>query len=228
MEKTINRKDIEDIVALLYERIGEEDTELFKEVIEKSGFEFPDKLTVGQFYLKLVYPYMDQFLGVLIRGKISTNSDVIFILTHSRFIERHFVRLIYRAEGYMHCADKSRHIMDRLLDFYRDGTKIEFDRTQKYTYHLPVIIFTTHEDIISFYEALRDLYHGSPEAYAKELAKLLPAKPSGGEGGDIPGDTKHDSVAPIEYGEPPTKSLLPLFSDVASPYANFIEKDGGK
>lgn len=172
-ETTITKDDIKNVLESLGEKIDKEHAELYQALIEKTGFDVPSKPTVKEFYFGLVYPYTGKFLPGLINKEISTNSDVGFILINSQFIESHFRHLISDVEGHTCCADKSRVIMNRLLDFYRDGTKIEFDYTQKYTYHLPKTIFKTHEDIVSFYEGLRSLYYGNPEAYLKELAKVV-------------------------------------------------------
>ncbi len=71
------------------------------------------------------------------------------------------------------CADKTRTIIKRLIDFYENGIRIEFDYTQEYTFHLPKIIFKIHEDIIEFYEGLKFLQNtGNPLKYLNAIKNL--------------------------------------------------------
>ena len=56
--------------------------------------------------------------------------------------------------------------------FFIDGTEIKFDQTQRYTYHHPTIIFTTHDEILSFFYALRELYCGRSDRYLNFMHEL--------------------------------------------------------
>lgn len=116
------------------------------------------------FYYTILYPHT-QFVTGLIRSKVSSDRNVEFILTNSRFIQQNFEYWIVKHDGHGCCADKSRTIIRRLVKFYKDGTQIEWDYNQEYTYHLPKTIFTTHDSIISFYEALLDIRFGNPNKY---------------------------------------------------------------
>jgi hypothetical protein len=101
---------------------------------------------------------------------------VVFIFSNYNFIEHHFVYWIKEVEGWQCSADKSRTIVKRLLAFYKEGTKIEFDYSGEYTFHLPKIIFTTHDSIIEFYKGLKDLKYGNPTNYLAALKSLIDKK----------------------------------------------------
>lgn len=175
----LKQEHINEVLDGMFGAIEKEQVELYKTLVNKTHHK--EIKTVDDFYFGLVYPY-EEFLSGLIKTTISCNSDVGFILKHSRFIESHFEKLIKNTEGVGCCADKSRTIMHELLSFYNDGRHIVFDYEQQYTYHLPKAIFKTHESIIGFYEGLRGLYYGNPEKYLAELLKIAKTQTEKEEG----------------------------------------------
>jgi hypothetical protein len=70
------------------------------------------------------------------------------------------------------CADKARTVMWAMLQNLVEGSHIQFDYCQEYTYHLPKQVFTTHGDIMEFFEALYALYHGKSEKFIQCLQKI--------------------------------------------------------
>lgn len=168
----VTKEIIKDVIDGLMDSINSENAELYKSLIDKASY--MDLSTADGFYFSLIHTY-DKFLSGLIRSKISTNSDVGFILKQSHFIEHQFEWLIKDAEGSPCCADKTRTIVEGLLRFYKNGERIEFDYNQKYTYQLPTKIFKTHESIIEFYEGVRGLYFGNPRKYLEALVKVKAA-----------------------------------------------------
>lgn len=166
---TLDKDAIKNVLDGMLGVIEKENVELYKSLIDKTHSK--EINSVDGFYFTLIYPY-DKFLSGLIKTEISDNGDVGFILKRSQFIESHFEALIRGFEGYACCADKSETIMERLLDFYKEGKRIVFDYEQEYTFHLPSVIFKTHESIIGFYEGLKMLYCGNPEKYLTELQKI--------------------------------------------------------
>lgn len=91
--------------------------------------------------------------------------DLNFIQEQKNFLENHFVYQITAKEGGTCCYDKASTIVSHLELFFTNGTEIVFDYTQKYTFHLPKEIFTTHNEIITFYKALVSLFYGNPTLY---------------------------------------------------------------
>lgn len=158
-ETTINKETIKEVLNGM---VG---------VIEKGQIDLYKALTEKSLRLALIYPY-ENFLSGLIASKILNNQDVRFILMHSRFVEMQFRGLIERVEGSTCCADKTRTIMNRLLNFYKTGEQISFNYEQKYTFRLPEKIFKTHDSIIGFYEGVKGLYYGNPGEYFLELLKI--------------------------------------------------------
>lgn len=150
--------------------IEQEKIDLYKELIKKRGnIKIED---YEDFFFSLVYPHK-QFLEGLIKTEISKNDDVCFILINSRYVESHFVQWIQQKEGGACSADKSRTIMRSLLKWFKVGQKIVWNYEQEYTYHLPRKVFTTHEDIILFYEGIKSLHYGNPQKYLESLKSLI-------------------------------------------------------
>ena len=123
------------------------------------------------FYYRLLYP-IEQAIEGVIRAAGVQDDAAIFILQNSSFIEAHFQRLFDQFEGMACCADKSRTVVRRLLRFYADGRRIEFDYAGEYTYHLPKTIFREHDEIIEFFEGLRRLFSGYSDMYLAALLKV--------------------------------------------------------
>ena len=161
---------IKEVLNLMFDSIGQEEIDLYTKLIDKKCF---DKIEdIDDFYLGLIRPH-EQFISGLIKSEISKNEDVIFILKNSRLIESNFRYWIERIEGTACCADKSRTILRRLMGFYKSGDRITFDYTQEYTFHLPKVMFKTHESIIEFYEGVKGLEYGNPTKYLISLTSLI-------------------------------------------------------
>ena len=164
------KKDkIKEVLNGMFDNIGKEQIELYQSLIDKKC---PVNITnIEEFYFRLIYPF-NEYISGLIKSEISTNCDVVFIIQNYFFIENHFINLIKIVEGSVCSSDKSRTILRCLFDFYKNGNKIKFNYNQEYTFHLPKLIFKTHENIIEFYEAIKNLYYGNNEKYLKVLLNL--------------------------------------------------------
>lgn len=158
----MNKESIKGFLNTMLDTIHKESVDLYKSLIDKSGL---DNITdYESFYFAVIYPFT-QYVSGLIKTEISTSDDVEFLLIKQIFIERNFQRIIEKNEGSACCVDKTRTIMRSLLNYYKSGDKIEFDYDQEYTYHLPKKVFKTHDEIVTFYEALKHLYAGYSEKY---------------------------------------------------------------
>jgi hypothetical protein len=171
--KKMEKSKIKEILTLMSDSIEQESIELYGKLIDEKCFKKIED--VEDFYLGLIYPH-EQFISGLIKSEISKNNDVVFILENSQFIEHNFGYWIQKVEGSSCYADKTRTILRRLVEFYKIGTKIEFDYTAEYTFHLPKVVFKTHESIIEFYEGVRSLRYGDPTRYLNALKKLITFK----------------------------------------------------
>lgn len=130
-----------------------------------------DKLDYDQFYFSLFYPYHQLIDGLLERALPGANRAH-FILEKSQFIENHLSKLFSNYEGGACSTDKARTVIKQALRFHITGTEVKFDWQQKYTYHLPEKILTTHASVVEFLDALQRLYYGMPEQYLSALLKL--------------------------------------------------------
>lgn len=166
-------KDLTAFLTSMSDSIEEEEFELYRKIIE--GSEIPQFDSYSEFYIAVLYPF-EKFIRGFIKSEIANNDDVVFIITNSRFIENNFQRLIEDKEGMGCCADKSRTIMMRLIDFYTTGNKIVFNYEAEYTFHLPKTVFKTHDHIVMFYEGLKSLWHGNNQKYLQVLLTVLGAK----------------------------------------------------
>lgn len=169
----MKKERIKEVLTSMSNFIEQDQINLYQKLIDEKGFD--NIVDIESFYFGLIYPHQ-QFITGLIKSEISTNNDVVFIMTHSQFIERHFEFWIKKLEGTTCCADKSRTILRNLTDFYKTGIKIEFDYNAEYTFHLPKTIFKTHESIIEFYKGLIDLYYGNPLKYLIAVQPLMQFK----------------------------------------------------
>lgn len=96
-----------------------------------------------------------------------------FIILNYNYVENNFNHLFNKIEGLACCADKSRTVTRKILHSLVTGNEIVWNYEQEYTYHLPKIIFTTHEEIMEYFEGLYSLYYGNPTQYLTAMQKIL-------------------------------------------------------
>jgi hypothetical protein len=126
---------------------------------------------LDEFYFSLIYPFK-QLVNGLLQDTVPGQRSAHFLLTHYDFVRAQFRRIIETREGFACCADKTRAILSRLLAFYVSGKPISFDPQEEYTFHHPKTVFTTHEAIMEFFEALRHLHASNPVPYLEALKNL--------------------------------------------------------
>lgn len=158
----MNKNDLIQFLDNFNIGIESSNKDLYKKIIE--GSELTSFSDYEEFYFLVLYPFKNFLEGFLLT-EVSDNRDVLFIMLNSQFIERHFNNTIEKEEGMPCCSDKSRTIMYKIIKFYTTGEKISFDFDGEYTYHIPKNVFTTHDQIILFYEGLKELYYGRNEKY---------------------------------------------------------------
>ena len=118
-------------------------------------------------------PYrLDRIVDGLLETVIPKKPEAQFIFRHYQFLELNFKAVIQKFEGHCCCADKSRTILQRLTRYYLTGDEIQFNNNDIYSFSYPKIVFTTHTEIVEFFDALRNLYYGRPELYLEALGKL--------------------------------------------------------
>lgn len=162
-----------DFLNSMISNVEQENIELYKEVIKSNKIEKFDN--PEDFYFAVLYPWKNFIRGYL-KTEINANRDIEFIYLNYGFIESHFNFLFQKIEGSACCADKSKTIIRRLVEFYTTNKRIEFNYDAEYTFHLPKKIFKTHDEIITFYESLKWLKTGNPERYLLALKNILPTE----------------------------------------------------
>lgn len=133
----------------------------------------------------------EQRIGGLIRAvlPVGRTDELIALLSNYRIHERTLARLFREHEGNACSSDKSRTVMASLAVYLAHGTPIAFDYTQRYTYHLPTKLLTTHEQIVGWYKAHQDLVYGNPTKYLAWLA--LTFAPTVAPSQPLPSETRN-------------------------------------
>ena len=120
---------------------------------------------------------LDQIVEGLLETEFPGNHRLHFLMQQGQFVEMHFKKIIVTKEGSACSSDKSGWLMDALGEFFLTGREIVITHTEK-SFWLPETVFTTHADIVEFFEAVYRLYAGQPDAYLKALQKILAQKPA--------------------------------------------------
>lgn len=168
---------IESVLQAIFQNSQQEDQQLFQACLDDNTqvAELIDLVKKGDYesvYYQFFYPLKKAGSGLL-QIALPNNHKAHFIIEHQDYVDSHYEKLIVRREGVACSADKARTILSGLLRFFISERQIKFNYDGEYTYHLPKTIFTTHDEIIEFFEGIYGLYYGSPEKYLHCLAKIL-------------------------------------------------------
>lgn len=117
---------------------------------------------------------VDTLIDGILHHQLPHNHEVRFLVKQSKFVEMQLRGRIEAAEGMTCAADKTRFLMEGLFAFFTQGRELVFDRTQKYTFHLPKSVLCTHAEVLEFFLAVRELYYGDPKRF---IAALQPKPP---------------------------------------------------
>jgi hypothetical protein len=171
----MEQKDIANVINGLLGAIDDQNKETFRALSDTPAIqEALEKVRTSDaegFFFALLYP-LENAIDGLLSSELPGNSKAQFLFSQGQFVERHFEKLFEKHEGSACCADKSRTIVRSLLRFLTTGKRIEFNYEAEYTYHLPRRIFRTHEEIVTFYDALLRLYYGRSEPYLEAMRQL--------------------------------------------------------
>jgi len=157
-------------LVLMGDAFSKEETEIFKGIIDSSGIKNFGEPKV--FSLAITYSW-NKFIKSFIKQEISQSKDIIFIYQNYSFIHRYLKDLFAKNEGGCCSADKSKKVINGLVEFFISGEEIKFDYTNKRAYNLPQKILTTHDEILFYYKGLESLYFGRPEVYIDNLKRIL-------------------------------------------------------
>ena len=166
-KKTLTEEAISKVITALATSADAESVEIYREIIGENGL--CAVVDPEAFYFKLAYPF-EQFLSGYIRSEIANNDELVFLMLNCQFVEQLFGKEIKNREGWPCSADKSGAIIQGLANFFRTGSKIAWNYKGEYTYHLPKKVFTTHDSIIEYFNAIRSLYYGNSDKYLEWLA----------------------------------------------------------
>lgn len=168
-------KEIKNILESILLFKDDEEKEIFNKIISEpkilSAKECLKKNDIDGFYFGLIYP-LKRTVSDIIESEIPNSQEALFLLQELTFVELQFKKMIEKYEGSPCCADKTRTILKGLLNFFVHKQEIVFNYEQKYTYHLPKVIFTKHEEIIVFFKAIYRFYYGYSEDYIEYINKL--------------------------------------------------------
>ena len=176
-KKQLTEDAISKVITALAISVDAKSVDIYRKIIGENGLcAVVDPET---FYFKMLYPF-EQFISGYIRTEITENYELIFLLLNGQFVERLFAAEIKKSEGFGCSADKSSAIIQGLANFFRTGSKIAWKYEGDYTYHLPKKVFTTHDSIIEYFNAIWRLYYGNSDKYLDWLSSnpvaVAPAK----------------------------------------------------
>lgn len=120
------------------------------------------------FHLFWEYPHTKLTRGLLAAAGIKPFSPLADLFSNYSFYENHFKHVYESQEGGACCADKSRWAMRSLAVHLADGRPIPCERTES-SYWIPGKVLNTHESILEFFNALKQLRYGNPELYLRAL-----------------------------------------------------------
>lgn len=167
---------IQDVITAILNNVDQDKMTLFASLRDHPTLQeaqaFARNGQAERFLYALPYP-LERVVDGLLQTVIPGKQEAQFILQRYTFLNSHFENILQRREGMPCCADKSRTILDRLLQYYLTGKEVVFDPNEKYTFGHPTTVFTTHLEIVEFFEGLYGLYYGNPEGYLKSLKTTL-------------------------------------------------------
>lgn len=164
---------IKQVLSILADSVEQDAQDLFTTVLAESGSTQERLKNVNSpdsFYFALMYPH-EQFLKGVVAKKFGGDREAQWFFLHTRFVQRHYEKIIIAHEGSACSVDKSGHIIHLLAVWLLKGTEMKHDYLQEYTYHLPKDVFVDHAEILEFYKAIQNLYYGNPEQYFKVMLR---------------------------------------------------------
>jgi hypothetical protein len=178
--KPENRQNPEDIgpaIGELLKEIGERMDVEDASVLAKSG---ANRLLEGAredlkakdaeaFRSSMIHP-IERVVRALLKEAFPNSSEARFIFAEYRFLQLHFRNLFQEYEGSACCADKSRFVIRRLVRYFLDGERIEFEPGTHYAN--PARILASHEEIVDAFQALYRLHSGDLRPVADLVARL--------------------------------------------------------
>ncbi len=165
----MEKEKIKEFLEAFSHELEKDQIKFFEKIIDNSKikeFNGPE-----EFYHVMIYPW-DKFVSGFLKSCVHPSNEVGFIYHQWNYLYNHFTELFRQFEGMVCCADKARTVLNKTLLFFTVGEKIKFDYEGEYTFHLPKRIFKEHEQIINYYEGLRDMFFGRPLKYLENLEQL--------------------------------------------------------
>ena len=167
--------DLSNVLTSIFEAMETESAESFSKVGELpeviQAVKAVRKGDPDRFFFALQYPFK-RIVESLLKRELPNSHEARFIFEHSQFVENQFKTLIVHYEGSGCSSDKSSTVLKSLLRFFVEGKEIAFNYEQEYTFHLPVKVFRTHDEIVTFFKAVQRLHHGQPDLYIAALAQI--------------------------------------------------------
>lgn len=167
---------IQDVITAILNNIGQDKMALFASLrghpLLQDALVFARDGQPERFLYALPYP-LERLTDGLLQTVLPGKSEAHFILKRYQFLNAHFQGIIQRREGISCSGDKSSTILYRLLQYYLTGKEVAFNPGEQYTFGHPTTVFTTHREIVEFFDGLYGLYYGNPEGYLKALKTTL-------------------------------------------------------
>jgi hypothetical protein len=167
---------IQDVITAVLDNVDQDKVALFASIQDHPMLQeaqaFARDGQPERFLYALPYP-LERVVDGLLQTVLPGKREAQFIMWQYRFLNTHFQKIIQRREGFGCSGDKSRTILDRLLQYYLTGKEVAFDPGEQYTFGHPTTVFTAHREIVEFFEGLYALYYGNPELYLGALKNVM-------------------------------------------------------
>lgn len=132
---------------------------------DKDGFKRAEN-----FYLFHAYPLEKMLRRAVEVAKNLTgkeSGEITCVYLHHNFFNAHLRQIFVELEGNACCADKSKTVIQRFINYKMTGEMSEWDNTNPKNFGLPKT--GTQEDWYDLMEALVSLFYGNPKAYILKL-----------------------------------------------------------
>jgi DNA-binding phage protein len=104
-------------------------------------------------------------IDALLRQALPGNHRAQFLFRQLDYVKALFRDEITRVEGTSCCADKTGFVVRRLAKALVSGEPVNLTSRSEYTFMIPDTVFTDHESINKFFDAIYFLHCGRPEKF---------------------------------------------------------------
>lgn len=174
-------KKLHDVLKWILGTLRKEDAKLLEKLLGdglvKADVKSPENFNLdynfpfSRFVYSLVEYYADK------KGVSEENLGMLlFIYQNYDFVDNYFSTFVQRFEGMPCSADKVRFCINSIVEYLATGDQPDIEEI-RLEYRVPGICFSNFWEVITFMEALKELYYWDILPYGKILPKLIEGVP---------------------------------------------------